>query len=101
MDNWGVGVPDSPVILLAQLMLKRSKLGGMHVSDRRGALSIIKGLRAPVSKSIPLTDVIQSAIGKIAREDRCSSCGKPLPRGSLCRTLWTLHDGTHIKCTGS
>jgi hypothetical protein len=101
MDSWGTGVSDSAVIMLAQLMLKRTKLGGMKVSDRRGALSIIRGLRPAVSKATPLTSVMSSAIGKVAREmSRCSSCGKPLPAGSLCRTVWSIRGGEHIKCAG-
>jgi hypothetical protein len=30
----------------------------------------------------------------------CSACGKSLPIGSLCRTIWTSSQGEHIKCEG-
>ena len=100
-DQWGVGVPDSAVIMLAQTMLKRLKLSGMRVTTRQDAIAVIKGLRRPVSKATPLTSLIPSAIGKKARElGTCSSCGKPLLIGSLCRTVWTMYDGDHINCTG-
>jgi hypothetical protein len=99
--NWGEGVPDSAIVMLAQAMLTRIKLHGMKVDTRRAAIAIIKGLRPAVRKDIPLTKVIQSAIGKAALPPSlCSACGKPLPYGSLCRTLWTTYDGEHIQCTG-
>ena len=102
MDNrWGVGVPDSAVVMLAVLMLKRIRLHGMKVDNRQDALAVIKGLRPAVSKRTPLSAVVPSAIGKTAREvSRCSSCGKALQTGSLCRTVWTAYDGEHIRCEG-
>jgi hypothetical protein len=101
-DLWGTGAPDSAVIMLAQLMLKRAKLNGMKAEDRQGALAIIRGLRPAIAKTRALTSIVLSAVGKKARETSfCSSCGKPLPFGSLCRTLWTMNDGTHIKCAGT
>ena len=99
-EHWGVGVPDVAVLMLARLMLTRAKLKGMKVDNRQDAVAIIRGLRPAVSKRTPLTAVIQSAIGKTARVGTCSSCGKPLLTGELCRTLWTMYDGTHINCTG-
>ena len=102
-ERWGVGVPDSAIVALAQLMLKRSKLRGMKVSTRQNAIGLIKGLRPAISKATPLTSVVQSAIGKKAKEidSVCTSCGKPLPFGSLCRTLWKTYEGEHIQCTGT
>jgi hypothetical protein len=100
-DPWGQGVPDSAIIMLARLMLTRIKLSGMKVTTRQDATAIVKGLRPAVSKATPLTSVMQSAVGKKALElSRCSACGKPLQIGELCRTVWTMYDGEHIKCTG-
>ena len=100
-SNWGEGVPDSAIIMLAQAMLSRVKLHGMKVDTRKAAIAIIKGMRPAVSKAIPLTAVIHSAIGKVALPPSlCSACGKALPYGSLCRTIWTTYDGEHIQCTG-
>jgi hypothetical protein len=101
MDNqWGVGVPDSAIIMLARLMLTRIKLKGMKVTTRQDAIAIIKGLRPAVSKDTPLSAVVKPVTDKPVVEGRCSSCGKPLLRGSLCRTVWTMHDGEHIRCPG-
>jgi hypothetical protein len=99
-DCWGVGVPDSAIVMLAQMMLTRMKLNGMRVDNRQDAIAVIKGLRT-VSRVPPLTSIMKSAIGKKARETGfCTSCGKPLQVGELCRTVWTANDGEHIKCEG-
>lgn len=102
MDNqWGAGIPDSAIIMLAGLIMKRCRMSVPVKMERAWAISIIKGLRPAISKKTPLTDVIQSAIGKPARElSLCSACGKSLPIGSLCRTIWTSSQGEHIKCEG-
>lgn len=100
-DIYGFGVPDSALIMLAKLMLTRARLKGMQVTSRAQAISIIKGMRPAPKRTQPLT--IQSAIGKVSvacEASFCSSCGKPLPTGSLCRTVWTLHTGEHINCEG-
>ena len=99
-SQWGVGVPDSAIIMLAQVMLKRMRLTGVRADTRQAAIAVIKGMRT-VSKATPLIDVIPSAIGKAPRvTNLCSSCGKPLQIGQLCRTLWTMYDGEHIQCEG-
>ena len=100
MDStWGVGVPDSAVIMLAQLILKRAKLRGLPCQTRQQAIGIIKGCAPALTKTTPLN--IPSAIGRKEVElSRCIACGKPLPIGSVCRTLWTTYEGEHIKCHG-
>lgn len=99
MNRYGVGVPENALIALAKLVLKRAKRS-MPVDNAQQAIAVIRGFKPAISKETPLHHVVKSAVHKLARESRCSACGKALPFGSLCRMMWNLGDGTHIQCDG-
>jgi hypothetical protein len=91
-------VPDSAYIALARLILKRANLS-LPANNLVEAMRVIRGVRPAITKGTPLAAVIKSKTHIPLKPDSvCGQCGKPVPFGSLCRTLWATNEGEHIQC---
>jgi hypothetical protein len=94
----GTPVPDSAYIALARLILKRANLS-LPANNLVEAMRVIRGVRPAITKGTPLAAVVKSRIHIPLKPDSvCGQCGKPVPFGSLCRTLWATNEGEHIQC---
>jgi hypothetical protein len=85
--QWGDGVPDSAVVMLAQQILRRARLS-MPCTTREQALRVIKGVKPAPAKSAPLK------LSERPKGDPCLKCGQPIPTGTICRcygTNWAEH----------
>ena len=87
------GVPDAPIIMLAELILKRAGLKGLLVQDRAQAIRIIRGVKPAPQRSQPLG--IRSAVDK---PTPCRVCGQPIHFGEPCKTTFQGNLDQHIEC---
>jgi hypothetical protein len=87
------GVADSPVIMLAELILKRAGLKGLFVQDRAQAIRIIRGVKPAPPRNQPLG--IRSAVDK---PTPCRTCGQPIHFGEPCKTVFHKNLDQHIEC---
>ena len=93
-------VPDSAYIALARLILKRAKLS-LPANNLVEAMRVIRGVRPAITKGTPLAAVIKNKTHiPLHADSMCSQCGKPVTFGTVCRTIWTTHEGDHIECGG-
>jgi hypothetical protein len=91
-------VPDSAYIALARFILKRANLS-LPANNLVEAMRVIRGVRPAITKGTPLAAVVKSKTHLPLKPDSvCGQCGKPVPFGSLCRTLWATNEGEHIQC---
>jgi hypothetical protein len=91
-------VRDADYISLARLILKRANLS-LPANNLVEAMRVIRGVRPAITKGTPLAAVIKSKTHIPLKPDGvCGQCGKPVPFGSLCRTLWATNEGEHISC---
>jgi hypothetical protein len=91
-------VRDADYISLARLILKRANLS-LPANNLVEAMRVIRGVRPAITKGTPLAAVIKSKVHIPLKPDGvCGQCGKPVPFGSLCRTLWATNEGEHIQC---
>ena len=91
-------VPDSAYIALARLILKRANLS-LPANNLVEAMRIIRGVRPAITKGTPLAAVVKSKTHiPLHADTACTQCGKPVPVGTLCRTLWKTNEGEHIQC---
>jgi hypothetical protein len=79
-------IPESALIALAQLILKRAKLGSLPCTNREQAIAIIRGVRPAPPRTVKQYFKPYVAL--------CSVCHEPLEVGSLCDSLGR----THIAC---
>jgi len=87
------GVADAPVIMLAELVLKRAGLKGLFVQNREHAIRVIRGVKPAPHRTQPLN--IRSAAD---RPTPCSKCGKPICYGDPCKTVFHKNLDQHIEC---
>jgi hypothetical protein len=87
--QFGDGINDSAIIMLAELILKRAGLKGLFVRTRPQALNIIRGVKLPPHRSQP--HGIAPAVDK---PSRCSRCRAPLHFGQPCKS----NVNEHIEC---
>lgn len=85
--KWGDGVPDTAIIMLAALILKRARVK-LPNETRAQAIAIIKGVR-PVSKTKPI------AFRRLSSP--CTKCGLPIYAGEPCQGCATAKE-RHIDC---
>jgi hypothetical protein len=91
-------VPDSAYIALARLILKRANLS-LPANNLVEAMRVIRGVRPAITKGTPLATVVKSKTHiPLHADSTCKSCGKRIGFGELCKTVWTAHDGEHIRC---
>ena len=76
-------VPESALIALAKLTLKRAKLESIPCISREQALRIIRGIKPAPPRRSPLN--IKPYVPS------CAVCRKPLPMGSLCDNFGKVH----------
>lgn len=87
-----VGVPDSAVVALASLVLKRARLA-LPCSTRTQAVAVIRGIRPAPAKTAPLNINSSHRPASI-----CLKCGKPIGFGQPCLTFWNGTTDEHITC---
>ena len=87
------GVPDAPVIMLAELILKRAGLKGLFVHNREHAIRVIRGVKPAPHRTQPLG--IRSAVDK---PTPCHKCGQPMHYGEPCKTVFHSNLDEHIQC---
>jgi hypothetical protein len=88
-SQFGEGLPDSTIIMLAGLILKRAGLKGLSVGTRVRALQIIAGVKLAPSRSQPL-----GLTPAIDRPSLCQKCRAPLHYGEPCKA----NVNEHIEC---
>ena len=92
-DRYGLGVPDSALIALAELILKLAGLKGLFVQNRHHAIKLIHGVKPAPPKTQPLG--IKAAVD---RPTPCRRCGAPVRYGELCKTTFCRNLDEHINC---
>ena len=90
--QFGDGVADSALIMLAEQILKRAGLKGISVPSRKQAISIIRGVRIP-QRNQP--HGIKPAVDK---PTPCDKCGAPIHFGQPCKTAYHRNVNEHIEC---
>jgi hypothetical protein len=94
MHSTFAGVPDSAVIALASLVLKRARLV-LPCVTRQQAINIIRSVKPAPSRTTPLN--IKPCNPKVA--SICRKCGKPIAFGEACRTFaYSTEGDEHITC---
>jgi hypothetical protein len=87
------GIPDTPVIALAHLVLKRAKLK-LPCTARAQAIAIIHGIKPAPSKGLPLNikpcNPTQAAT--------CSKCRKAITFTQPCHAFGNGPTDEHITC---
>jgi hypothetical protein len=78
-------VPTSALLMLAALIIKRTRLS-LPVNSREQAISIIRGIRPAPPRRKPLH----------THTAHCATCHEPIPVGTLCDAEGTRH----INCQG-
>ena len=82
-------IPESALIALGLLILKRAKLESLPCTTREQAIRIIRGIRpAPPRKS---------KINIKPRYELCCVCWKPMVVGSMVDTLGRRHATCEVK----
>ena len=84
-------VPESALIALAKLTLKRAKLESVPCTSQEQALRIIRGIKPAPPRRSPL-NIKPCTIVPIPL---CFSCHKPMPVGTLCDSMGR----NHIECS--
>lgn len=92
-ERYGLGVPDSALIMLAELILKRAGLKGLFVRDRQHAIKLIHGVKPAPHRTQPLG--IKPAVDRPAP---CRRCGAPVRYGEPCKTTFCRNLDEHINC---
>ena len=75
-------LPESALIALAQLILKRARLS-LPCRNREQAVAIIRGIKPAPSRRQPLN--INPCV------PQCNVCHKPIPNGTLCDSTGRIH----------
>ena len=82
-------IPESELIALGLLILKRAKLESLPCTTREQAIRIIRGIRpAPPRKAVLHIKPVY---------DLCCVCYKPMTTGTLCDSLGRRHSYCEVK----
>jgi hypothetical protein len=82
-------VPESALVGLALLILKRAKLGSLPCTSREQAIAIIRGVRPAPPRKAPLHIK--------AKYELCCVCFKPMVTGSPVDSLGRHHATCELK----
>ena len=82
-------LPESALVGLARLILKRAKLESLPCTTREQAIRIIRGIRpAPPRKAVLHIKPVY---------DLCCVCYQPMTTGTLCDSLGRRHSYCEVK----
>ena len=86
-------VPESALVMLAELILKRARMK-MAVTTVAQAIAVIRGVKAaPPRGSPPMKPCVVSPV-----ISHCRRCGKPLPIGEIVKDAFNGESEEHVEC---
>src|SRR5271155_20099 len=91
-------IPTQALAALAQLLMRKARRQGFAVDTREQAIMIIRSLRPAISRSVPLCNVIPTAIHKPAPFAICGHCQGPIHYGDTVQSSWNGDVDFHIRC---
>jgi len=90
-------IPTQALAALAQLLMRKARRQ-FAVETREQAIMIVRSLRPAQPKSVPLCNLIPTAIHKKLPFAICGQCQGPIHFGEPVRSSWNGDVDVHIRC---